>query len=376
MTVYPEPNSSQVAVIPPGSGQTCWLGTIGHVTALRWSFTYPGGPDKMSCVLEAPAALRSRALDVGATVRVFRGGHKIWEGILDEPAPSPAGWQISAVGVANLAADYLATWSSWPSGQPDEIVNNAISRGLPWVNPGVGQPSGIWLGQQQDSASRSVKDVLDLSCSRGGLAWYVNCQPGGTYGNDLRIEPLPSLAAPSRLLVCTSPVPRTVAGDIKAIYIRYQTSADNVDGSASAAYAVTSVTNTGHGGSEQYLDLSNAGVMSAGAAQAVGSQILKVYQRSSFAGPFDIAPGYLLTLGGVPVDPGMEQAGFVARLVMTDYPHGAEISPVTPICFIAGVYEWDDHKRTGTVTPYQTVSGSLSSLLSATSQNMTPVTVA
>lgn len=372
MTVYPEPNCSQVAVY--AGGQVHWLGTLGHVTGLTYSFTYPGGPDKATCLLEVPAAFRSRVLELGSVVKIYRGGHQIWAGTLDEPVPTTAGWQITAVGAGNLGADYLASYSAWPSGQPDEVINNAISRGLPWVNPTVGQPSGIWLGQQQDNYSRTVKDVLDLACSRGGLGWYVNAQPGGLIGSDITLAALPTV--PTRLLTCVTPVPRTMGGDIKAIYLRYQSAADDVGGSTAATYAVTSVTNTGHGGQEVYLDLSNAGVMSAGSAQAVGTKILQIYQRASFAGPFDVAPGYLLTMGGTPVDPGCEQAGFVCRLVLTDYAHGGEISPAVPIQFIAAGYEWDDQARKGTITPYQTLAGSLSSVMSMEQQALTPITVA
>ncbi len=364
MTTYPEPNCSQISITPPGSAQVFWPAMTGHVTGLKYSSLYPGGCDKMSCTLEAPASLRHRMLTVDATVRVFRGGHKIWEGTLDEPSPGPDGWQITAAGVANAGADFLAVYSTaWPGSEPDEVVDNAISRGLPWVNPGIGQPSGIWLGQAPDSGSQSVADVLNSACSRGGLGWFVNSQPGGRIGNDLTVAALPVTA--TRLLVCTTPVTRTLGGDVRAIRVRYQVTDDDVANSASATYAETAVTNTGHAGREHYLDLSNAGVMSAASAQAVATQVLKIYQRASFAGPFDVAPGHLLTMGGVPVDPGCEQAGFVCRLVMTDYSYGGEASPAGPVQFIAGGYEWDDHERVGRVTPYQTDDTSLSSLLSA-----------
>jgi hypothetical protein len=379
MTVYPPPNCSQVQVTPAGASPA-WLSLMGHVTGLKYSYSYPGGDDKASCVFEAPAALRSRILELGATVRIFRGGHSLWSGRLDEPVPlSPYGWQLTAVGVGNQPADYAATWSAWPSGQPDEVINNAIGRGLPIVNPspGVGQPSGIWLGQQPDTASRTLKDVLDLCCTRGGLGWYINGAPGGPIGNDISLGPLPT--AVTRLLVCNAPVPRTSGGDVKLIWIKYQSAADNVASSAAATYAVTSVTNpaASPGGSEQYLDLSNAGVLSSGAAQAVAAQILKIYQRSSFAGPFPVPMGSLLTTGGVPADPGCEQAGGVWRLILTDYAYGGEPSPLVPPQFIAGGYEWDDQNQAGTVTPYQTLDQSLSGLLGAPgATGLNPISVA
>jgi hypothetical protein len=375
MTTYPEPNCSQVAVYQTPTGPPTWLGSLAHVTGLVYSFVYPGGPDKMSCVLEVPAAFRHQILNIGATVRIFRGGHEIWEGILDEPVPTTAGRQLTAVGVGNLAQDYLAVYTdAWPTSEPDEVINNAISRGLPWVNPGVGSPSGIFLGQAQDSASRYVSDILNLLTSRGGLSWYVNAQPGGTMGNALTVAALPTTV--TRLLLVTSPVARTSGGDVKAIYVRYQVSADSSDSTTAAVYATTSVVNTGHGGREYYLDLSNAGTMSAGTAQGVASKVLQIYQRASFAGPFDVAPGYLLTTGGVPVDPGTEQAGGVWKPIFADDAYGGEVSAQVPVQFIVGGYVWDDQKRTGSVTPFQTLDTSLSAVMAQQQTLVTPVQAA
>jgi hypothetical protein len=375
MTTYPEASSSQVAVYPASTGLPVWLGTLGHVTGLKYSYIYPGGCDKMSCTLEVPATYRSDAVSLGATTRIFRGGHKLWEGQLDEPAPTTSGYNITGVGVGNKGQDYLAIYTdAWPTNEPDEVVNNAITRGLPWVNPGIGTPSGIWTGQAQDTASRYVADILNLACTRGGLGWYVNSQPGGVMGNGLSVAPLPT--TPTRLLICTTPVPRSSGGDVSAIYIKYQIAADNATTGATATYGLANVVNVGHSnGREVYIDLSNAGVMTLAAAQAVGGQIIKVYQHASFVGPFTAAPGYLLTMGGVPVDPACEQAGGVYQLIVTDFAYGGEITPITPITFVVGSYEWDDQARIGSVGPYQNLDTSLSGLLSATQTTMTPITV-
>ena len=78
------------------------------------------------------------------------------------------------------------------------------------MNPGVGQPAGAWFGQGVDSGAQTITALLDLICTRGGLTWYVNSQPGGYPGNDLSVFPLPTV--PNRLLVCTTPVARTLGG--------------------------------------------------------------------------------------------------------------------------------------------------------------------
>jgi len=364
MTAYPEPRTSQVVITPPG-GRPTWLGSIAHATGPRYTTVYPGGAKQMTCSLMAPPDYRADILTLGSKVQIYRGA-KIWDGTLDEPGTGN-GWTLSAAGAGVQGDDFKALYtSSWPTSQPDEPVNNAISRGLPWVNPTVGQPSGIWLGQPQDSGVPSITELLNLLCTRGGLAWFVNSQPGGPLaGPSLSISPLPTTV--TRMLVCTSPLARTNGGDVRAIHVRYQSAADSVAGSTAATYSLTTVTNTGHGGREQTLDLSNAGTMTLAAAQAVAAKVLQIYQRSSFAGPFTVLPGDLLTTGGVPVDLGCEQAGFVCRMILADYSFGGEMSPLSPPQFICGEYSYDDEACTAEIIPYQTLPTRLSDLLSGAS---------
>src|SRR5207244_3791254 len=137
----------------------------------------------------------------------------------------------------------------------------------------------------------------------------------------------------------TDPVPRTLGGDINTIVLRYQASADDPGGTgAPAVFATTSVQNAAsvaaHQVIETYVDLSSAGTMTAAAAQAVGNSILAVYQRASFAGPFTARYGQLTNPGGVPVDPGTDQAGTVVKLILCDFGYGGEVSSATPVQFI------------------------------------------
>jgi hypothetical protein len=117
---------------------------------------------------------------------------------------------------------------------------------------------------------------------------------------------------------------------------------------------------------ETFADVSSADVLSNSAAIAVGQQVLKRYQRASFAGPFTAGPGQLLTTGGAPVDlgAGMPYAPMVCRVMLTDYAYGGETAPV-PVTFIAGGYAFDDESQTATITPFQSLDTSFSGLLSA-----------
>lgn len=381
------PGSSQVAVAPPGSTAWQWLGTLGQVTALTYSFICPGGADKLSMTIMCPASYRTQLFNPGWQVKVTRGGHDVWHGKLDEPQPSASGWTLTAVGNGNRGADFVSFFAPgdvWPVSEPDEIINRAISRGLPWTNPGLNSSpyfSQFWLGQGADPGSQTVTAFLNLICTRGGLTWYVNSQPGGIYnGDDLSVFPLPT--APTRLLVCTTPVARTLGGYVNSLFVRYCSVGDNSAASppVAASYDVVLAQNAAsvaaHGVLEAYVDLADAPVMNSSQAQAVGNQILASYQAASFAGPFEVSYGQLLNMGGQPVDIGADQAGGVAKLVLTDYAYGGSVLPNNPVSFIIGSYLYDDFKQTATITPYQSLNESLSGLLSMTSTTMTPLTVA
>jgi hypothetical protein len=378
------PGASQVAVAPPGSSTWQWIGTLGQVTALTYSFICPGGCDQLTMTVMVPAAYRTQLFNPGWQVKVCRGGHDVWHGKLDEPVPTSSGWNLTAVGTGNLGTNFIAFYAPgdvWPAGEPDEIISRAIARGLPWVNPGLNSSpyaSQFWMGQATDPGSQTVTAFLTLICTRGGLTWYVNSQPGGIYGgDDLAVFPLP--ATPNRLLVATTPVARTLGGDINTIFVRYTVTADNATSGAVAAYSVVSVQNAAsvaaHGVMETYIDLSDVGVMSVGAAQALASSVLSIYQRASFAGPFTVSYGQLLNSGGQPVDPGTDQAGTVCRLILTDFGYGGEIVP-GPITFTVGQYTWDDFAQTATIVPYQSVDESLTGLLSLENTILTPVAAA
>ena len=348
---------SQVITWTPAMAQPRYLGMIGHLGQLTYSYALPGGCDQLTATLAIPADWRTDAMDPGRIVQVIRGGSVVWDGKMLEPIPTTGGWTITANGTGNAGANYCAYYTGFWNTNPDSSVNNAISRGLRWVNPGIGSPAGLWLGQSVDSASQFIDDLLNLCCSNGGYTWYVG------RGNVLTVFALPTTV--NRLLVADSPVPRTLGGDYNTIYERYQVSGDA--GSYPSVYATTSsvdqpsITRFGEP-MEDFIDLSSAGIMAAGAAQAVGAAILQRYQRASFGGPFTVRQGQLLTTAGAAVDLGQEQAGTVCRLILTDYAYGGEENP-GPVEFLVGNYEYDEDAQTGTVTPFQSLGMSMENIV-------------
>jgi hypothetical protein len=485
-------NGTQVLSYRNDGSDRRWFGSEGHVNALQYSFVTPGGCDALSFNLMTEPSRRTGTLDTGRIVEAYRGGGKIWEGILQEAVPSPQGWAVSAYGAGQYGGNYRAAYTSmWPTAQPDESINAAIARGMRWKNPsGVGlpgmwagasgshtspgggttlcsttipagtwtltwivgftnsaggtasaadnnnfglyvagtlvataqvdavdngielyaqvpvsvttgspatvavktigggssgttyyaciPPAGSWLGQEVDSAAQTVTDLLNLCCTYGGMTWWINTTQ---HGNTLSLMPLPTV--PDRILVAYDPVPRTVNGQPTTIFERYQLTADNMNGSGGTAdvaqYATTSSIDQPsagkYGATEEYIDLTQAGVIPAAAAQAVGNNVLARYLRASFSGTFQLGPGQLLTLGGQPVDLGSEHSRHVYKLVLCDYAYGGEVTLLPPVAFLGGKYTFYDEKEGAEVTPFQYLASDIGSLLSAASSVLpTPFT--
>lgn len=360
-----------------------WLGAIGHVSALVRGYTCPGGPSSLSLLLRIPPELRTDALNPGRVVQVWRGASCVWEGKLDEPAPTSDGWTVTAHGAGTYGDDFAAVYDFAPWG-PDEPVNEAIGRGLRWSNPGIGKPTGIFLAQVQDSGSETVTAHLNLLISGGGLLWQVF--PGNASSNPagpwvLKVFPFKQglngnpTQAPDRILVCNTPVARTIAADINTIILRYQATADipattttPIKKAVAATFTTTTASNVAsvrqHGPMEYYLDISSAGVITNAAALAIGNNILARYVRASFAGPFTAGPGQVLNPSGTPVDLGCDQAGLVYQVMVTDASYGGEVAP-GPLVFMSGAYDYDEETGSATITPFQSARHDLASLISS-----------
>ncbi len=206
-------DASQVVTYAQGGGDPRWLGEIGHVAGLKYSYSYPGGPDQMSCILQIPPTQREVGMNPGRLVSVYRGASLLWQGLMNEPQAAVDGWTLSATGTGSLGNNFCDIWTTWD--EPDNHINAAIARGLNWRNPGINGTSGLWLGDQVDSGSQMITDFLNSVTVQGALSWSVKARD-----NMLSVAPLPT--AVNRLLVATSPVARTVAGDINSLFLYYQ----------------------------------------------------------------------------------------------------------------------------------------------------------
>jgi hypothetical protein len=333
---------------------------FGPVASLEYQFTQPGGFAQATFALERESTFRVPSMNPGQIVRVFRGTTWLGDGKLLEPVYNDQqGWVHTVQGAGGFGDGFRAIYTSWNG---DDPVNQAITRGLRWSNPGIGGVSGLWLGQPPDSGSQSVTEALTLMCSNGGLTWGVDRR------NVLSVKPIPALtrANVTRLAWVTVPVARTIAADVNTIWVRYQATADNTTSGAAATFGLTSSSVAGsvsrHGVLEAYMDLSSAGTLAGSTAQGVANAVLSNYQRAAWLGPYSFGYGQLTNVGGFPVDPGCEGPGEVYQLMITDAAYGGEVVP-GPVRFVGGATSYNNETNMIDITPAQAVTSDLGTMM-------------
>ena len=355
-----------VTFTPDGNPASArWLNQVGSYDGLKYSWKTPGGCAALTASFRRSPRWRNDALNPGRLLWACRGGTWCWKGIVDEPSTSETeGWGVSAHGAGGMSDDYLAIWTgSWGTGVFNNAVDAAIGRGLDWVRPATLAAAGIWAGQQVDSGAQTITDLLNLGCSKGGLTWSVATRQGGNY---VSVYPLP--AAANRLLIGTEPQSRSIGDGPSDLYARYQATWD-VD-TTPATYGLTSVSNAAdraaHGRREKLMDISSAGVYTAGQAQAIATSTMARYVRGGFSQPFTVAPGDLLTQGGTACDLGLFWADGITAMVcepwLADFSFGGEQFPGLT-AFLVGEYEYSEEDGTALITPFESARRDFSALL-------------
>lgn len=336
------------------------LGQIAPVSDLGWSDTMPGGPDGMKCTVRvSPELVQPQALDAGRIVEVWRGGMVQWEGVLDQPSAADGVWSVTAKGAGTYGDAYRDIWSSWTDINTSLTAATTRSPGpLRWKLTTYSN-TNLYLVDQQQSGTESITDRLNLATKPGYYTWHVGRR------NLLSIFPVPTTV--TRVLFSSSPAARSLAGYYNALYVLYQSAADNATTGAVAVNTLTSATNTAsiarHGRSEILWDITGAGTLSGGTALGWAQAAITRYNAASYAGPIPVTHGQYCTTTGVPVDIGCEHAGEVAQLVLADGPYGSEVSAFPPVTFPVGRFEFDETTGSGNVYPFNVLPNDLGALL-------------
>jgi hypothetical protein len=418
--VYYAPYNPAITVTPNTDGLVTvpelyapkWLGQVGHVANLDYTYSIPGGPDQLTCLLQVEPNYRTDAVNPGRIVTAHRGGSCIWEGVLTEPQPATTGWTLTANGCGTYGTNFGAWWQlDYPdSWSVDGPIDLAVARGLRWRNLGQYNPGGTaYLGPVQNPGSLTITDFMNLLCTGGALSWQLVPPPSAssfppgpwvldmfplptdTSGNPIASAPSDVLSSelftfnrwsrsdlsstlsrrpPDLYIVNTSPIGRTITADVNTVIVYYQVTADTTATATVAATAATYGTAFAdipasvamHGRMEYYLDVSSSGVMTAPQATAIATNVLSKYVRANFSGTFSVQPGQLLNVGGFPADLGCNWGGYMASVQVEGYASGGEVG-FGPMTFQIGEYEFNDDSQTATITPYQNARTDIASVV-------------
>jgi len=346
------------SLLPALKGTIRWMGQLGNVSGLAYSSNCPGGAKDLSFTLARPPTWRTDALNPGRVTEVWRGGSRIWEGILDEPVPGATGWSVTAHGAGTYGDSFMAEYATWNLDNP---LDRAINRGLRWRKPAFGSSVG-WTGNVQNNASITITDFLNNATIQAGLLWHIDTRQG----NLLSIEAPANVWAPDRLLVSAVPNPRTLAAGLNRLWYSYISSDDGSGNQVTTTVpALNGAAIDQWGAQEQCADMTSAGLMTSALATSRAQSILNQYVRANYTQGFTVNYGQYLTMGGSPVDLGCETAApHVAKVLLTDGSYGGEVIS-SPVCFQVGEFDYDDDTQTATVTPYQSYKSDLSTLLTA-----------
>lgn len=333
-----------------------YLGSLGGIEGLNYDDTMPGGSSSASFQLDYDPTRRHEAFSLGRRISVLKGGSVQWEGTLLEPQAGDGGWSITGNGAGNWGSNFNAVYTTWNA---TDAIDQAIARGLRWIR---GATSGAFLGQQQDSGSIKITDFMNLMASPASQTWRVHRVQAG-----LQVDLITIPSNVTRLLICSAPAARTIAGYVNRLYARYQVTLDTGGTPATTALvnSAQAANIAAHDVLEDYWDLSDAGVMTGSAATALAAAALTKYDAASYAGPFTAQQGDYLTVGGVPVDNGCEHAGEVVQLILADGSYGGEVMPTPPITFPVGRVQFDAPSGSLSITPFQAWTGDLSNVLAS-----------
>jgi hypothetical protein len=327
-----------VATEDPTGGNRIWLDSFGIVQGLRFS-TNVHGDLAASWQMQFDPRANHIALQPGRRV-LIPSGAGYWQGELNNPHRGDV-WEFTVNGSADLATHYTAVAStSGNAWNLDEVVDEAIARGLQWT-----RPSALPTTEgNQGSGSGSVADVLDAVCDAENYLWRVS------RGGALTAISRPSTTVAYLLLASDTGGGRSVQGFVTDVHVIYKDAAD---------YAVKTVTRSvsarPYGRRELPLDVTSRGPISTARANSIGDNYLaKRGPRLDFTQAFTVAPGQLLTPGGTPVDNSIVEANDGAvKLLLTDPDTAAgELTYQAPTINM-GETDYDEDSGILTVTPLE-----------------------
>lgn len=280
-----------------------WANAIAPWGDLEWGTKAQGGMDSISWSMDTDTSFRHPALRTDSLVEIFDGASRIGAGYMDEP--DVAGGTFSAVGLYRAAEHYLCL-NAMGNGSsiPDESIDQAIARGLPWKRRESFSSARFTPdGAADTSGLNYLHTLLDGYADEASTFWFLD---GDGYVHNAAAETAPTWVLPPGI------TDLGVSEDDYAsdLYGRYLASGGSIlpvnRGDAAARDAF--------GRREAPVDLTSLAVITSAKAQAILAGLLaKGRARPAFTQSVDVSSDQLLTVGGVKADLSMVRAGQVVR---------------------------------------------------------------
>lgn len=314
--------------VAAGGDRVC-LDQLGQVQALR-ILTNQTGDLSATWQMYLDTRTDHAALTPGRFVSIPIAA-SAWQGVMGLPQRGASDlWTFNAFGLPWLTKTYDAIAPTTGNAlKLDEILDAAISRGLPFTRPAA-MPS--LAAGQQGSGFGKVNDALNQVCDAKGQTWTVNRNRQITAG-----PRVPTTLA-YILMASDTAGGRYPTGFVTDVDVTY------IDSSDYAQKTITrSATTRPFGRYEMPLDLTGLGAITTTQANSHGDNYLaKNGARVQFTGAFVVPAGQLLSPGGTSVDYATVQASDgTVRAMLVDPDTAAGETSTGPVTLPVGQTEYD-----------------------------------
>lgn len=337
------------------------LSAFGTVRGVRYSSTWPGGCDALSCTLDLGLRDNPRAALEGRRLTAFLGPVRIWAGLLNEVNRGTP-WTLKAEGLGVQAVHTQAIVNTGDlTYQVSQHVNYAITRGalLGWQPTTVAAVPNLPTGPVYNLTT--IADLLNLSTASNGRRWGVDA-----FGR--LTQPVVPTTPDLLVLAPVAPFGRSLDGFATHIAVDYLNETDTSGSTVSTTVVATTDANVTNrfGRVEAKVDVSKYGLMNASeAASVVGGLLSLIGPRASFTGKIPLTYGSVLDAGsGVPVHPSRITAGQLVRFCGSQPGLiSGEVGRALTFDVLLGDVEYDHDLEAAVVAPVQTKARDLAGVL-------------
>lgn len=291
-----------------------WLaGLPGVVTDLTWATTWGSdsysGPVTASWKLSIPFESSVPYLRPGSSVEIYRGGVRVWNGVLNEPVRGVP-WEFNASGLGSLASNFAALTSTGaPTTIPQIGVQYALTRGLAWAG-GASAFSASAYGEPSPYAMNRLDVLLNDSAQKNAQRWGVDANGIAFVRTDPTTPKYVLDAHDAEIGVADE----GLYTNVQARYVASVTGTPPVPATYGTVTSTDANAVARYGTREYVLDLTKLGGLTSATAQLYADSMLKDLTIPAWVNSLTVDATKLRTMGGLPADIASVRAGEMVRL--------------------------------------------------------------